>query len=85
MDETKKVMFKMELFEDFTVNTFVAIPDDMQPHLATHEGETLGIKTISEVSELLMNFYRIGLFPHLRKELSDKLKPGYMRRRKEAS
>lgn len=79
MDEAKKTLFKMELFDDFTVNTFVSIPDDVLPRLATHEGETLEIKTISEVSELLMNFYRISLFPDLRKELSDKLKPRHLR------
>lgn len=78
----KKTLFKLEVFEDFTVNSFFAIPDDIEPRLATMEEEPLEINTISETCEYLMQLYRISLFPDTRKELLDNLKPRHLREEK---
>jgi len=73
MTESKRTLFKMELFEDFTVDTFVVIPDSNRSMLGIERGEILKIKTISSISELLMQFFRISLFPGARMELMEYL------------
>lgn len=73
MTESKRTLFKIELFEDFTVDTFVVIPDPDITKLGTLRGEALKIKTISEILGVLMQFYRISLFPSARKELTERL------------
>ena len=64
----KRTVFKLEVFDDITVDSFFALP-----HLGTVKGEPLSPKAISQSCEYLIELFRISLSPKTRKELLDTL------------
>lgn len=64
----KRTLFKLEVFDDFKVDSFFALP-----HLGTMKGEPLSAKAISESCEYLIELFRISLQPGTRRELLDML------------
>ncbi len=64
----KRTLFKLEVFDDFTVDSFFALP-----HLGTMKEEPLNAKSISESYEYLIELFRISLQPDARKEFLDQL------------
>lgn len=68
MSESKRTLFKLEVFDDFTVNSFYALPN-----LGTIKGEPLNAKTISRLFEFLIEIFRISLSVSGRKQLRDSL------------
>ncbi len=64
----KRTLFKLEIFDDFTVDSFFALP-----HLGSLKEEQLNAKAISGSCEYLIELFRISLSPENRKEYLDKL------------
>lgn len=67
-EEIKRTVFKLEVFDDFKMDSFFALP-----HLGTVKGETLDAKAISQSCEYLIEIFRISLSPKTRKKLLDTL------------
>lgn len=68
MGEEKRTLFKLEVFDDFTVYSFYALP-----HLGTIKEEPLNAKTISGTCEYLIELFRISLQPDTKKKMLDML------------
>ncbi len=64
----KRTLFKLEVFDDFKVDSFFALP-----HLGSLKGEPLNAKAISGSCEFLIMLFGISLVPEARKEYLDKL------------
>lgn len=70
----KRTVFKLEVFDDFTVDSFYALP-----HLGTGRGEPLNAKAISGTCEYLIELFRISLQPDARKEMLNMLDSRFKR------